>query len=83
MHILLTRPLEDCYEMIIRFKSLGHKVSHLPLLRVDELDHEEINFSAFKGIIFTSANAVKYLDHKNIDKDLLCFCVGSATEKKS
>ena len=83
MHILLTRPLEDCSEMIIRFKSLGHEVSHLPLLRVDKLDHEEINFSDFKGIIFTSANAVKFLDHKNIDKNLLCFCVGSATEKKA
>jgi uroporphyrinogen-III synthase len=83
MHILLTRPLEDCSEMIIRFKSLGHEVSHLPLLRVEKLDHEEINFSDYKGIIFTSANAVKYLDHKNIDKNLLCFCVGSATEKKA
>ena len=83
MHILLTRPLEDCSEMIIKFKSLGHEVSHLPLLRVDKLDHEEINFSDFKGIIFTSANAVKFLDHKNIDKNLLCFCVGSATEKKA
>ena len=83
MHILLTRPLEDCSEMIIRFKSLGHEVSHLPLLRVDKLDHEEINFLDFKGIIFTSANAVKFLDHKNIDKNLLCFCVGSATEKKA
>ena len=83
MHILLTRPLEDCSEMIIRFKSLGHEVSHLPLLRVDKLDHEEINFSEFKGIIFTSANSVKFLDHKNIDKNLLCFCVGSATEKKA
>ena len=82
MHILLTRPLEDCSEMIIKFKSLGHEVSHLPLLRVNRLDYEEINFSDFKGIIFTSANAVKYLDHKNIDKNLLCFCVGSATKKK-
>ena len=53
MHILLTRPLEDCSEMIIKFKSLGHEVSHLPLLRVDKLDHEEINFSDFNGIIFT------------------------------
>ena len=83
MHILLTRSLEDCSEMIVRFKSLGHEVSHLPLLRVVKLNHEEINFSDFKGIIFTSANAVKFLDHKNIDKNLLCFCVGSATEKKA
>jgi uroporphyrinogen-III synthase len=83
MHILLTRPLEDCSEMIIKFKSLGHQVSHLPLLNIEKIDYEQINFSNYKGIIFTSANAVKYLDHKNIDKNLLCFCVGSATEKKA
>ncbi|MDC0518794.1 uroporphyrinogen-III synthase [Candidatus Pelagibacter sp.] len=83
MHILLTRPLEDCSEMIIKFKSLGHQVSHLPLLSIEKIDYDQINFSDYKGIIFTSANAVKYLDHKNIDKNLLCFCVGSATEKKA
>jgi len=83
MHILLTRPLEDCSEMIIKFKFLGHQVSHLPLLNIEKLDYEQTNFSDYKGIIFTSANAVKYLDHKNIDKNLLCFCVGSATEKKA
>ena len=83
MHILLTRPLEDCSEMIIKFKSLGHQVSHLPLLRIYKIDHEEIIFSDFKGIIFTSANAIKFLDHKYLDKNLLCFCVGSATEKKA
>ncbi len=83
MHILLTRPLEDCSEMIIRFKSLGNQVSHLPLIRINKVNYEQINFSDFKGIIFTSANAVKFLDIKNIDKNLLCFCVGSATEKKA
>ncbi|MDC0621610.1 uroporphyrinogen-III synthase [Candidatus Pelagibacter sp.] len=83
MHILLTRPLEDCSEMIIKFKSLGHQVSHLPLLNIEKIDYEQINFSDYKGIIFTSANAVKYLDYKKIDKNLLCFCVGSATEKKA
>ena len=83
MHILLTRPLEDCSEMIIKFKSLGHQVSHLPLLNIEKIDYEQINFLDFKGIIFTSANAVKFLDLKNIDKNLLCFCVGIATEKKA
>ena len=83
MHILLTRPLEDCSEMIIKFKSLGHQVSHLPLLNIEKIDYEQINYSDYKGIIFTSANAVRHLDHKNIDKNLLCFCVGSATEKKA
>jgi uroporphyrinogen-III synthase len=83
MHILLTRPLEDCSEMIIKFKLLGHQVSHLPLLSIDKMDYEEIKFSDYKGIIFTSANAVKFLNLQSIDKNLLCFCVGSATEKKA
>ena len=83
MHILLTRPLEDCSEMIIKFQSLGNKVSHLPLLKIDKIDYSEINFLDFKAIIFTSANAVKFLDNKTIDKKTLCFCVGNATEKKA
>ena len=83
MHILLTRPLEDCSEMIIKFKSLGHQVSHLPLLSIDKLDYEQINFSDYRGIIFTSANAVKFLELKKINKKIPCFCVGSATEKKA
>ena len=83
MHILLTRPLEDCSEMIIKFQSLGNKVSHLPLLKIDKIDYSEINFLDFKAIIFTSANAVKFLDNKTIDKKTLCFCVGNATENKA
>ena len=62
MHILLTRPLEDCSEMILKFKSLEHQVSHLPLLTIEKIEYEQINFSDYKAIIFTSANAVKFLD---------------------
>ena len=83
MHILLTRPLEDCLEMILKFKSLGHQVSHLPLLEINKVNYDEKSFLDFKGIIFTSANAVKYLNLDQIDKNILCFCVGNATEKKA
>ena len=83
MHILLTRPLEDCSEMIIKFKSLGHEVSHLPLLSIKKVEYEMINFLDYGGIIFTSANAVKFLELKKINKKILCFCVGSATETKA
>ena len=83
MHILLTRPLDDCSEMILKLKTLGHQISHLPLLNIEPINIEKINFSEFKAIIFTSANAIKFLDIKDVDKKLLCFCVGSATEKKA
>ncbi len=68
MHILLTRPLEDSREIILRFQLLGHKVSHIPLINIDSRNYESINFSDFNGIIFTSANAIKFLNLKLIDK---------------
>ncbi len=83
MHILLTRPLEDCSEMILKFKDLGHNISHLPLLEIEALKYEKINLFDFKAIVFTSANAIKFLNTKNFDKNLICFCVGNATEKKA
>ena len=83
MHILLTRPLEDSHEMILRFQSLGHKVSHIPLINIESKNYESINFSDYNGIIFTSANAIKFINSKLIDKKISCFCVGSSTEKKA
>jgi len=83
MHILLTRPLEDCHEMILKFQLLGHEVSHLPLVDIESLKYEPLNYSEFRGIIFTSANAVKFLNIKDINKKIVCFCVGNATEKKA
>jgi len=83
MHILLTRPLEDSHELILRFKKLGHNISHLPLIKIEKKDHEKLNFSDYKGIIFTSSNSINFLDAKSIDKKINCFCVGSATEKKA
>ena len=58
MHILLTRPLEDCSALALKFKSLGHKISHLPLLYIEKINYDKIDFSEFGGIIFTSANAI-------------------------
>jgi uroporphyrinogen-III synthase len=83
MHILLTRPLEDCSEMILKFQSLGNQVSHLPLLKIEKVNYDEIDLEDFKSIVFTSTNAVKFLNVKAINKKLLCFCVGNATEKKA
>ena len=83
MHILLTRPLEDNREMILKFRSLGHEVTHMPLISIEGIKYEDLNFSDFKGIIFTSSNAIKFLDTKSVDKKINCFCVGSATESKA
>jgi len=81
MHILLTRPIDDSKELILRFTSLGHKVSHLPVINVEAITYREPDYNQFKGIIFTSANAIKNLNISKIDKNIQCFCVGSSTEK--
>ncbi|MEC7136195.1 MAG: uroporphyrinogen-III synthase, partial [Pseudomonadota bacterium] len=81
MHILFTRPFDDCHELMLRFKSLGHMVSHIPVISIQKIIYENLDFSLFKGIIFTSTNAIKFLDTQKIDKQIKCFCVGNATEK--
>ena len=83
MHILLTRPLDDSKELILKFSSMKHKVSHLPLLQIKKKEIPETDFKQFKAIIFTSANAIKNLDISKIDKNIYCFCVGLATERKA
>jgi len=81
MHILLTRPIEDCKELIIKFKSLGHNISHLPVIKIESKKYQEGNFNKYEGIIFTSSNAIKNLDIKKINKNIYCYCVGLATER--
>ena len=81
MHVLLTRPLEDSIELIKRFKDKGFTVSHLPLIKINKLNYPKLNASEYKIVVFTSSNAIRNLDTKDFDKNILCFCVGDATEK--
>ena len=80
MHILFTRPIDDSKDLILKFKSLGHIVSSIPVISIKKKEYPKIDFSSFKGIIFTSSNAIKFLDTKLLDKNIKCFCVGNATE---
>jgi uroporphyrinogen-III synthase len=81
MHVLLTRPLEDSIDLIKRLKDKGFTVSHLPLIKINKIDYPKLNSLEYKIIVFTSSNAVRNLDTKDFDKNILCFCVGDATEK--
>lgn len=83
MHILITRPLDDSEEIILKFRDLGHKVSHMPVIEIEKVSFQDIDFGEYKALIFTSANSLKFLDTKKIHKKVFCFCVGLATEKKA
>ena len=63
------------------FFSFGHKIIHLPTLKILSSETESINPNDFDAFVFTSVNAIRNLKLTNNNKNLHCFCVGSITEK--
>ena len=80
MHIVITRPEEDSLFLIERLKTLGHVITHLPVIKVEKLKTEKINFKNYKAVIFTSSNAIKFLNIDKFDSKIKCYCVGKSTE---
>ncbi len=81
MNILLTRPLIDCEDLMSELFSKGHKIIHLPTLKILSANMEAIDTNDYDIFIFTSTNAVRNLEIKNTKILSSCFCVGSITEK--
>ena len=81
MNILITRPLIDAEDLMEKFFNFGHKIIHLPTLKILSANTDPINPNDFDAFIFTSANAIRNLKLVDTNKNLHCFCVGSITEK--
>ena len=81
MNILITRPLIDSEDLMGKFFSLGHKIIHIPTLKISSVKVEPIDENNYNAFIFTSANAIRNLKVVKQDKNKLCFCVGAITEK--
>ena len=81
MNILITRPLIDSEDLMGKLFSLGHKIIHVPTLKISSAKLKPINSKNYDAFIFTSANAIRNLKLMNFDKNKLCFCVGAITEK--
>ena len=81
MNILITRPLIDSEDMMAKLFSLGHKIIHLPTLKISSANAESININNYDALIFTSANAIRHIKISGNNKKISCFCVGSITEK--
>ena len=64
-----------------KFFSLGHKIIHIPTLKISPAKAEFIDATQYNAFIFTSANAIRNLKVIKQDKNKLCFCVGAITEK--
>ena len=81
MNILITRPLIDAEDLMEKLFTLGHRIIHLPTLKILPSNVDPINPNEFDAFIFTSANAIRNLKLNSTNKNLHCFCVGSLTEK--
>jgi len=81
MNILMTRPLIDSEDLMEKLFSKGHKILHLPTLKILSLNMNPINPDKYNAFVFTSSNAVRNLKLLNENKKIICFCVGSITEK--
>jgi len=81
MNILITRPLIDSEDLMGKLFSLGHKIIHIPTLKVSAADAYPVDAKKYDAFIFTSANAIRNLKLSNQDTSKICFCVGSITEK--
>ena len=81
MNILITRPLIDSEDLMGKFFSLGHKIVHIPTLKISAANVSSVDAKKYDAFIFTSANAIRNLKLNNQDNSKICFCVGSITEK--
>ena len=81
MNILTTRPLIDAEDLMSKLFSLGHKIIHIPTLKIISAKLNPIDVKQYDAFIFTSANAIRNLKVIKQDKNKLCFCVGAMTEK--
>jgi len=81
VHIIITRPKEDSFYLIDSLIQLGHSVTYLPVIKIKKLETQKINLQNYKAIIFTSSNAIKYMNIEKLDSKIKCFCVGRATER--
>ena len=80
MHIVITRPKEDSSDLIEKLIKSGHSVTHLPVIKIEKLDTKKINLQNYKAVIFTSSNAIKFMNIEKFDFKIKCFCVGRSTE---
>ena len=80
MHIIITRPKEDSLYLIENLIKLGHVVTHFPVIKIEKLETKKINLLNYQAVIFTSSNAIKFMNIEKFNSKIKCFCVGKATE---
>ena len=80
MHVVVTRPKEDSINLIENLIKSGHMVTHLPVIKIEKLKSKNIDLLNYQAVIFTSSNAIKFMNIEKFNSKIKCFCVGKSTE---
>tara|TARA_Y100000590_G_scaffold256942_1_gene288567 strand:- start:31 stop:732 length:702 start_codon:yes stop_codon:yes gene_type:complete len=80
VHIIITRPKEESLYLIENLIKSGHSVTHLPVIKIEKLQTKKINLLNYQAVIFTSSNAIKFMNIEKFNSKIKCFCVGKTTE---
>jgi uroporphyrinogen-III synthase len=80
MHIVITRPIDDSIELFEKLNKLGHTTTYLPVIKIEKLETKKINLESYEAVIFTSANAIRFMNIEKFNLKIKCFCVGGSTE---
>ena len=67
MNILITRPLIDSEDLMGKLFSEGHKIIHIPTLKISTAKIDPVDPKKYDAFIFTSVNAIRNLKLINQD----------------
>lgn len=77
--VLITRPAQDADDIAGILQAQGYNVLCTPFIAVSFDDFTLSDLSAYAGLIFTSANAVRALQGRAYSPDIPAYCVGTQT----
>jgi uroporphyrinogen-III synthase len=83
MKILVTRPLQDGQEMAALLAAMGHQALLAPLLETQFHDGPEPGLEDVQAVLATSANGIRALARRTVQRDVAIFAVGPQTAEEA
>ena len=81
--IIVTRAEPGCAETVARLRTMGLSPLPSPVLELAARDEALPDLSGFGGVVFTSANGVRFFAEASEARDLPAWCVGPATASEA
>ncbi len=79
MKVVVTRPLEQASELVLRLEGLGHEVVVCPLVEVEPLSDEPVDVEGYDWIVVTSVNGARELRRRLRGTPVRVAAIGRST----